>query len=354
MILKDIKIGDFTIGLTHKPFIIAEMSGNHNQSIERAFEIIDLAAKSGAHAVKIQTYTPDTITIDHKGGLFSIKDPNSLWNERNLYELYREAHTPWAWHKPMFDYAKKAGIMIFSTPFDETAVDFLEDLNVPAYKIASFENNHLPLLKKVASTGKPIIISSGLSTLSILEEAIQCLQDHGAKDIVLLKCTSTYPASPENTHLKTIPHMAQLFQCHVGLSDHTMGIGVAIASVALGARVIEKHFTVSRAEGGVDSAFSIEPTELNALVEESERAFLALGNITYGIQKAEENSMRFKRSVYVIKDVKKGEKFSSDNVKIIRPGDGLAPKFYDLILGNHASEDISKGTPISWNLLFKN
>lgn len=349
--ISDIKIGNFTIGLSHKPFIIAEMSGNHNQSIERAFAIVDAAAKVGAHAIKLQTYTPDTITINHSGGLFSIKDDSSLWNNLNLYELYKEAHTPWDWHKPIFDYAHKKGLIIFSTPFDETAVDFLEELNVPAYKVASFENNHLPLLRKIASTKKPVIISSGLSTINTLEEAINTLRENGAKDIVLLKCTSTYPASPENTNLRTIPHMSAMFNCHVGLSDHTMGIGAAIASVAMGARVIEKHFTISRADGGVDSSFSIEPDELKNLVIESERAFLSLGHIQYGIQKDEEKSVRFKRSIYIVKDIQKGEEFTKENVRIIRPGDGMSPKYFEIILGKKANKNLIIGTPLTWDNL---
>ncbi len=349
--IEDIKIGNFTIGLSHKPFIIAEMSGNHNQSIDRAFAIVDAAAKAGAHALKLQTYTPDTITINHSGGLFSINDNSSLWNNRNLYDLYKEAHTPWEWHKPIFDYAHKKGMIIFSTPFDETAVDFLEELNVPAYKVASFENNHLPLLRKIASTKKPVIISSGLSTLNTLEEAINTLRENGAKEIVLLKCTSTYPASPENTNLRTIPHMSSIFNCHVGLSDHTMGIGAAIASVAMGARVIEKHFTISRADGGVDSTFSIEPDELKNLVVESERAFLSLGHIQYGIQKDEEKSIRFKRSIYIVKDIQKGEEFTKENIRIIRPGDGLSPRYFEIIIGKKANKNLTTGTPLTWNNL---
>lgn len=346
------KIADFTIGLSSKPFIIAEMSGNHNRSLDRAKEIIKAAADTGAHAVKLQTYTADTMTINHKGGLFDITDKNSLWYGRNLYELYEEAHTPWEWHKPLFDYAKELGIICFSTPFDETAVDFLEGLNVPCYKIASFENTDHPLLKKVAQTGKPVIMSTGIADISDIQESVQVLKSNGCSEIVLLKCTSTYPATPENTNLVTIPELQKIFpDCIIGLSDHTIGIGASIASVALGAKVIEKHFTLSRADGGVDSAFSMEPAEMKSLVIESERAFLALGNVQLNIQKAEEKSRIFKRSIYVVKDIKKGEVFTKENIKIIRPGDGLAPKFYETILEKISVIDIKPGTPLNWEML---
>lgn len=349
--ISDIRLEHITIGQTHKPFIIAEMSGNHNRSLDRALAIVDAAAKAGAHAVKLQTYTPETMTINASGGLFDINDESSLWKGRNLFDLYREAHTPWEWHKPLFERARKHGMVVFSTPFDESAVDFLESLNVSAYKIASFENTDWPLLKKVAATGKPVIMSTGLATVSDLDEAVRTLKNAGCKDLVLLKCTSTYPATPENTHLLTIPHMSQLFSCHVGLSDHTMGIGAAVASVALGAKVIEKHFTISRADGGVDSTFSIEPDELSSLVIESERAFLALGQIYYGVQEAEKKSLRFKRSLYVTTDIKAGEVFTHDNLRVIRPGDGLQPKYYETILGKTARTDIKAGTPLTWQML---
>lgn len=349
--MQDIIINNVKIGKTHKPFVIAEMSGNHNQSLERALEIVEVAAKSGAHAIKLQTYTPDTMTINASGGLFDINDATSLWAGRNLYELYKEAHTPWEWHQPIFEKAKSLGLIVFSTPFDESAVDFLETLNVPAYKIASFENTDWPLLIKVAKTGKPIIMSTGLAKLSDIDEAVNVLRNNGCKDLVLLKCTSTYPATPENTHLNTIPHLRDMFRCHVGLSDHTMGIGAAIAAVALGACVIEKHFTLRRADGGVDSTFSIEPEELKLLVIESERAYLAMGQIYYGVQKEETKSLRFKRSIYVVKDIKSGEVFTKDNLRVIRPGDGLQPKYYETLLGKKASKDINAGTPFSWETL---
>lgn len=349
--MKDFLIGDRKIGAIHPPFVIAEMSGNHNQSIERAFAIIDAAAKSGAHAIKLQTYTPDTMTIQSSNGLFNIDEEDSLWKGRNLYDLYAEAHTPWEWHAPLFEFAQKKGLIIFSTPFDETAVDFLESLNVPAYKVASFENTDVPLLRKVASTGKPVIMSTGLATLSDLDQAVSVLRENGCKNLVLLKCTSTYPATPENTNLHTIPHMQQLFNCHVGLSDHTMGIGAAVAAVSLGARVIEKHFTLNRADGGVDSAFSIEPNELESLVIETERAFYAMGEIQYGIQAVEKKSLRFKRSLYIVKDIKAGELFTSENLRIIRPGDGLAPIYYDRFIGKTAKIDFKAGTPLNWDTI---
>jgi pseudaminic acid synthase len=349
--MKDIQIENITIGTGHKPFVIAEMSGNHNQSIDRAMAIIDAAAEAGAHAVKLQTYTPDTMTINTSGGLFEINDPDSLWKGRNLYDLYKEAHTPWEWHKPLFDHARKKGLLIFSTPFDESAVDFLEELGVGAYKIASFENTDWPLLKKIASTGKPVIMSTGLATLADIDEAVRTIREAGCKDLVLLKCTSTYPATPENTHLATIPHMREMFKCHVGLSDHTMGIGAAIAAVALGAPVVEKHFTLRRADGGVDSTFSIEPEELKNLVIESERAFLAMGQVFYGVQEAEKKSLRFKRSLYVVKDVKAGDTFTTENLRVIRPGDGMQPKYYETVLGKKASQDIKAGTPLTWEVL---
>lgn len=331
-----------------KPFIIAEMSGNHNQSLERALQIVDAAADAGAHAIKLQTYTADTMTI--KGAL-TIDDKQSLWYGRELHELYQEAYTPWEWHKPIFERAKQKGILAFSSPFDESAVDFLESLSVPLYKIASFENTDIPLLKKVARTGKPIIMSTGVADISDIDLAVRTLKENGCKELVLLKCTSTYPATPENTNLATIPHMSALFNCPVGLSDHTMGIGASIAAVALGATVIEKHFTLNRADGGVDSAFSIEPDELKNLVVESERAFLALGAITYGVSKAETKSLLYKRSIYAVEDIATGEVLDSTNIRVIRPGLGLEPKYLERVIGRKALINIAKGTPLSWDLI---
>jgi len=344
----EINLGGITFGAHHKPFIIAEMSGNHNQSLERALSIVDAAANAGAHAIKLQTYTADTMTMK---GAFTITDKSSLWNGRELYDLYKEAATPWEWHGPLFQRAKEKGIVAFSSPFDETAVDFLESLNVPLYKIASFENTDWPLLKKVAQTGKPVIMSTGASKLADIDESVSVLRENGCTQLVLLKCTSTYPASPENTNLHTIPHLQQLFNCIIGLSDHTLGIGASVAAVALGASVIEKHFTLNREDGGVDSTFSLEPDELRSLVVESERAFLALGEISYGVQKAEEKSLLFKRSLYIAKDMKKGEILSVENIKVIRPGLGIAPKNLNTILGRKVNKDVRAGTPLTFDLL---
>lgn len=343
-----IKIGNFEISENNKPFIIAEMSGNHNQSLDRAIELVDAAAAAGAHALKLQTYTADTITMK---GVLTIEDKNSLWNGKELHDLYKMAYTPWEWHKAIFDRAKEKGMEAFSSPFDETAVDFLESLNVPAYKIASFENTHHPLLKKVAKTGKPVIVSTGVTNQTDIDEAVDVLKKNGCTNIVLLKCTSTYPATPENTNLMTIPDMQKKYGCIVGLSDHTMGVGASVAAVALGARVIEKHFTLRRADGGVDSAFSLEPEELKSLVVETERAFLALGKVQYGIQAAEEKSVMFKRSIYVSKDIKVGDVFSPDNLKIIRPALGLAPKYWDDVIGRKSKSDLKAGTPLSKEFL---
>lgn len=341
------KISTFEVGKNQRPFIIAEMSGNHNQSLDRAKEIVRTAADCGAHAVKLQTYTADTMTINHRGGLFDITDKKSLWYGRNLYELYEEAHTPWEWHKPLFDYANELGLIGFSTPFDETAVDFLETLDVPCYKIASFENNDHPLLKKVAQTRKPVIMSTGTANIGDIVESVQVLKENGCEHIVLLKCTSTYPSTPENTNLVTIPVLQQVFpDCIMGLSDHTMGVGASIASVVLGARVIEKHFTLRRADGGVDSAFSLEPEEMKALVIESERAFLSLGRVQLMMQKVEEKSKAFKRSIYVVEDVKEGGLFTRENIRVIRPGDGLEPKLYESLLNKASSKPLKRGTPL--------
>lgn len=345
------KIGSRTIGASAPPFVIAEMSGNHNQSLARAKAIIEAAAAAGAHAIKIQTYTPDTMTLDLAAGGFSVSGSNALWGGKTLYQLYQEAQTPWEWHAPLFAHARSLGLIAFSTPFDDTAVDFLESLDAPCYKIASFENTDLPLIRKVAATGKPMIVSTGMATLAELDELVQTARAAGCKDLVLLKCTSTYPASPANSHVRTLPHLRELFACEVGISDHTMGLGAAVAAVALGATVIEKHFTLARADGGVDSAFSLEPAELRSLVTESECAWQALGGIHYGPTAAERSSLAFRRSLYVVKDVKAGEAFDADNLRAIRPGLGLPPKFLDVIIGKPAARDIPRGTPMSWDLL---
>lgn len=347
----NIKIRNRKIGKNYPPFIIAEMSGNHNQSLERALQIVEAAAKSGAHALKLQTYTADTMTINVEDEGFYINSPDNLWNGSSLYKLYQQAYTPWEWHKPIFDRCKELGMIGFSTPFDETAVDFLESLDVPCYKISSFENNHLPLIKKVAQTGKPIILSTGMASIGELEEAVQTSRQNGCKDIILLKCTSSYPSTPEDSNILTIPHMRNLFNCEVGLSDHSLGLGVAVASVALGAIVIEKHFTLSRTDGGVDSVFSMEPDEMTALVLETERAWESLGEIKYGPTKEEKKSLLFRRSLYIAEDMIAGEIFTEKNLRIIRPGFGLPPKYYDIIIGRKVTKDVNKGTPISWDLV---
>jgi len=346
-----LRISDRAIGLGHPPFIIAEMSGNHNQSLERALEIVDAAAKTGAHALKIQTYTPDTMTIDLDEREFHISDPDSLWSGSSLYELYREAYTPWEWHKPIFDRARELGMIAFSTPFDDTAVDFLESLDAPCYKIASFENTDLPLIRRVAGTGKPLFISTGMATAAELDETVRAAREAGCKDLILLKCTSTYPASAENTNLLTLPHLRELFECEVGISDHTMGVGVSVASVALGATVIEKHFTLSRADGGVDSTFSMEPVEMTQLVVETDRAWHSLGQINYGPTEKEKNSLIFRRSLYVVKDMEAGERLTPENLKAIRPGYGLPPKFLSVLMGRRISKAVKRGTALSWDLL---
>lgn len=339
-----------TIGSDNRPFIIAEMSGNHNQSLERALAIVEAAAAAGAHALKLQTYTADTMTLDLSDGEFYIDDPNSLWKGTSLHKLYQEAYTPWEWHKPIFDRCRELGMIGFSTPFDESAVDFLESLDVPMYKIASFENTDIPLIRKVAATGKPMIVSTGMASIAELDETVREARSAGCSDIVLLKCTSTYPATPENTNITTIPHMRELFQCQVGLSDHTMGVGVAVASVALGASVIEKHFTLRRADGGVDSSFSMEPEELQSLVTETERAWQGLGRVSYGATEKEKASMKFRRSLYITQSMKAGDVFTTENLRAIRPGCGLAPKYFDQLLGKSVKKDVSKGTPVTWDL----
>ena len=333
------------------PFIIAEMSGNHNQSLERALEIVDAVARTGAHAIKLQTYTADTMTLDLKEREFFISDDKSPWKGQSLYDLYKIAHTPWDWHKPIFAHARKLGLICFSTPFDETSVNFLEKLRSPAYKIASFENTDIPLIQRVASTGKPLIISTGMATLEELDESVNAARQSGCKDLILLKCTSTYPATPENSNLLTIPHLRERYKCEVGLSDHTLGIGVAVASVALGATVIEKHFTLRRADGGVDSTFSMEPAEMKELVEETARAWQSLGKAYIGPTEAEKSSITFRRSLYIVKDLKAGDLLTKENVRAIRPGLGLPPKHFNQILGKKIKSSVKMGTALTWSLI---
>jgi len=346
-----IKIGSREIGPHVRPYLIAEMSGNHNQSLERALAIVDAAAAAGADAVKLQTYTAETMTLNVVGKGFVIDDAGSLWSGRQLFELYNEAHTPWDWHHPVMQRAAALGMHCFSSPFDDTAVDFLASLDVPAYKIASFENTDLPLIRKVASTGKPMIISTGMASAAEIDEAVSTARDAGCEQIVLLKCTSTYPATPESTNIRTIANMRETFGCDVGLSDHTMGTGVAVASIAFGACIIEKHFTLRRADGGVDSSFSLEPQEFAQLRLESERAWQALGSVTYGGTVAEDKSRSFRRSIYIAQDLHAGDVLTRENLRCVRPGFGLPPKFYDLLLGRRIKVDAKAGTPMDWNFL---
>lgn len=349
--MNSIKIGEFTIDQANPPFIIAEMSGNHNHSLERALAIVEAAAQAGVQAVKLQTYTADTMTLDIDDGEFFIDDPNSLWQGTSLYKLYQQAYTPWEWHEAIFKRCRELGIIGFSTPFDASAVDFLESLDVPCYKVAAFENTDLPLIKKIAATGKPLFISTGMATIAELDETVRTAREAGCRDLVLLKCTSTYPATPENTNLRTLPHLQELFDCAVGISDHTMGVGVALASIALGGVVVEKHFTLSRADGGVDAAFSMEPAEMRLLVTESLKAKMALGKICYGPTAGEVPSLKHRRSLYITQDLKAGDELTPERMRAIRPGLGLAPKYYELLLGRKVKCDVKKGTPLSWDLV---
>ena len=345
------KISNRKIGLHSKPFIVAEMSGNHNQSFQRAINIIELAAKSGADAIKLQTYTADTITLKEHKNEFVINDKNSIWYGRNLYELYQEAHTPWEWHEPLMKKAKQLGLICFSSPFDETAVEFLEEINCPAYKIASPEIIHLPLIEKVVSTGKPIIVSTGMASLEELDEVINYIVNNGVSDFAILKCTSNYPASPSDSNLITIPNLRKIYDCEIGFSDHTLGLGASLAAIGLGATIIEKHFTLNRLDGGVDSSFSLNPTEMEQLVNESENAWLSVGNIQFGPSKSEVETIKQRRSIYIAKNIKKGEIITEKHLKIIRPGFGIKPKYYKTIKGMTIKKDVEKGTAFSWEFL---
>jgi N-acetylneuraminate synthase len=347
----NLRIGERSLGPGEPPFVIAEMSGNHNQDLARAMAIVEAAARAGAHALKLQTYTADTMTLDLRTRDFVIADPASPWRGQALYELYRKAHTPWAWHEAIFRRCRELGLVGFSTPFDATAVDFLESLGVPCYKIASFENVDLPLIRRVAATGKPVIISTGMASEIELEEAIGAARDAGCRELLLLKCTSSYPASPLESHLATIPHMRERFGCPVGLSDHTPGIGAAVAAVALGAVAVEKHLTLSRREASVDAAFSLEPEELAGLVLETRRAWEALGRVRYGPSEEERASLALRRSLYVVRDMKAGDRFTPENLRAIRPGHGLPPKHLSAFLGKPIRRDAAMGTPATWDLL---
>jgi pseudaminic acid synthase len=346
-----IKLAELAIGPTHRPFIIAEMSGNHNRSLERALAIVEAAAKAGAHGLKIQTFTADSMTLDLDRDEFSIRDPSSIWSGTSLYKLYSQACTPYEWHAPIFARARQLGMVPFSTPFDSAGIDFLETLDPACYKIASFENIDLPLIGKAAATGKPLVISTGMATVAELDEMVRTARESGCRDLILLKCTSTYPATPENSNVATIPHMRALFGCQIGLSDHTSGLGAAVAAVALGATVIEKHLTLGRADGGVDSAFSLEPTELAALVVETERAWQSLGQIQYGPLEAEKKSLVFRRSLYVVTDMEAGDVLSHANLRAIRPGLGLPPKYLATLIGKRVRSRVARGTPMTWDLL---
>ncbi len=345
-----ILIGNTPVGPGHPPFVIAEMSGNHDGSLDRALSIVDAAADAGVNAVKLQTYTADTMTLDIDRDEFVISNPDSLWYGRTLYGLYEEAHTPWAWHEVIMDRAKERGLLCFSSPFDGTAVDFLEELDVPCYKIASLEITDIPLIKRVAATGRPVIISTGIAGLDEITDAVDAARGAGCEELILLKCTSSYPALPEDIHLRTIADLRERFDCQVGLSDHTLGIGVPVAAVALGATVIEKHITLSRDDGGVDAAFSLEPEEFASLVKEAGRAQLSLGSDEYR-QTASAATRSRRRSLYITEDIAAGETLTADNMRSIRPGLGLGPKYFESLLGRQVAADTRRGTPLSWDLL---
>lgn len=346
-----IEISGRKIGLDHPPFIIAEMSGNHNQSLDRALEIVEAAAKTGAHALKIQTYTPDTMTIDLNEREFHISDSKSLWAGKSLYHLYGEAYTPWKWHKPIFDRAAKLGLIPFSTPFDDTAVDFLENLDVPCYKIASFENTDLPLIRRVAATGKPLIISTGMANFAEIGEAVAAARGAGCRELALLHCVSAYPAPAADANLRTIAHLGQSFDAAAGLSDHTLGTAVAVAAVAAGASLIEKHVTLRRADGGPDAAFSLEPAELAQLVRDCRSAFAALGRVSYDRAPSEQGNAVFRRSLYVVRSMAAGEPFTRETVRSIRPGYGLPPKHLPEVIGRRAARALERGTALEWSMI---
>ncbi len=346
-----VQIAQHSGGEEARPLVVAEMSGNHNGDLGRALAIVDMVAESGAQALKLQTYRADTITIDADGPAFRITEGHELWAGRNLYQLYVEAHTPWEWHEPIFARARDHGLVPFSSPFDGTAVDLLESLDAPAYKIASLEIGDIPLLRRVARTGKPVILSTGAADASDIDLAVRTIRAEGNDDIVVLGCTSSYPASPAETNLRTIPVLRHTWNVVSGLSDHTKGIGVSVAAVAFGAALLEKHVTLSRADGGVDSDFSLEPAELRALVEESERAWQALGTVHIGPTTGEAESMRLRRSLFVVEDVHAGDAVTEANVRSIRPAGGLEPRHLDVVLGRRFRTDVSRGTPLSWDLV---
>lgn len=345
-----VEINGRRIGLGYPTYIVAEMSANHNQDFDKAVKILKAAKEAGADAVKLQTYTPDTMTIDVDSELFR-HGKGSLWEGRNLYDLYGEAYTPWDWQPKLKKIANGLGLDLFSTAFDPSAVDFLEEMGVPVHKVASFEIVDIPLIEHMVRTGKPLIISTGMATLGEIEDAVQAARNAGAIQIALLKCTSAYPAPPEEMNLRIVPHLAQAFNVPVGLSDHTLGIAVPVAAVALGACIVEKHFTLSRDIPGPDSAFSLEPREFKAMVEAIRTAEKALGEVRYEVGEREAKSRVFRRSLFVVKEMEAGEAFTQENVRCIRPGHGLPPKFLSEVLGRRAAQDIKQGTPLEWGMV---
>ena len=341
------------ISINNKPFIIAEFSGNHNQNLKILKKMVLAAKEAGVTAIKLQTYTPDTMTLNLSKGEFSVGEKDSIWKGRNLYDLFKKAYTPWEWHAEIFKLAKRYGLIAFSSVFDESSVDFLEKLNVPAYKISSFENTDIPLIRKVAKTGKPLILSTGISTIDEITESIKEAKKHGCKNIALLKCTSAYPASPKSLNLKTIEYMRKKFKCEVGISDHTNSIGASISSVVHGASIIEKHFILDKSKKSVDDKFSIDAQDLKILVKETNNAWEAIGKYQLKPTKYEKSEINYKRSLYCSRNISKGEKFTKENLKLIRPGYGLKPKFIYKFLGNTAKKSIKIGTPINWSHLKK-
>jgi len=349
--MQTIKINDIQIGNGCTPFIVAELSGNHQQDFSLAEKMIEAAAQAGAHAIKLQTYTAETMTLNLQNHDFVINEENSLWKGESLFSLYEKAYTPWEWHKPLFDKAKSLGLCAFSSPFDISAVDFLETLDVPCYKISSFENNDIPLIKKVAETGKPVIVSTGMASQDEIVELVKTIHNTGNKQVILLKCTSNYPANASDSNLVTINHMRDRFDCLVGLSDHSEGISISLAGVALGACLVEKHFVLDRQAGGVDAAFSLQPDELTDLVIESKKIHNAIGMVQYGGSENEQQSKKYRRSIYCYKEIQKDESFSEDNIRVIRPGYGLTPKYFEQILGKTASQKIPMGTALNWDMI---
>lgn len=347
--MKSVTIAGRQIGPEHEPYVICEISGNHNGSLDRALKLIEAAAATGADAIKIQTYTPETMTIDCDADDFVIE--GTLWNGYNLYQLYQEAQTPFEWHEAMFARARELGVTLFSTPFDETAADLLDGLGAPAFKIASFEAIDLPLIRHVARKGKPMIISTGMSNLAEIHEAVRTARENGCEELILLHCVSSYPAPDDQSNIRTVPHLGQAFDAVPGLSDHTHGSAVSVASIALGGCVIEKHFTLARADGGPDAAFSLEPDEFSQLVADCKRAWIALGEVGYDLKGAERGSIQFRRSLYVVEDIAQGEKLTTQNIRSIRPGFGLPPKHIDDVIGGTARRNLKRGEALQWDML---